>query len=133
MIMIISCFVAAFRGMLVYSIQQRQYFGYLALASTKIAKNLCGRLELLTRILLTKTATLCIPFYFQVKLSVLQLEPQWVDWFLSEELLLLYTELVQRRFITKTCPCNIQRFYDLSNLKIFIRKCLIFFLFLLKT
>ena len=33
-------------------------------------------------------------------------------------------------FITKTCPCDIQRFYTNKN---FISKILIFFLFLLKT
>ena len=36
-------------------------------------------------------------------------------------------------FITKTCPCNIQRFFSVQKSKIFIRKILIFFLFLLKT
>ena len=35
--------------------------------------------------------------------------------------------------ITKTRPCNIQRFLKLSKMKIFNRKILIFFLFLLKT
>ena len=35
-------------------------------------------------------------------------------------------------FITKTRPCNIQRFLKLSKMKIFNRKILIFFLFLLQ-
>ena len=35
--------------------------------------------------------------------------------------------------ITKTRPCNIQRFLKLSKMKIFNGKILIFFLFLLKT
>ena len=35
--------------------------------------------------------------------------------------------------ITKTCPCKIKRFLKLSKMKIFSRKILIFFLFLLKT
>ena len=35
--------------------------------------------------------------------------------------------------ITKTCPCNIQRFLKLYKMKNFSRKYLLFFLFLLKT
>ena len=35
--------------------------------------------------------------------------------------------------ITKTCPCNIQRFFSTVKIEKFIRKFLIFFLFLLKT
>ena len=37
------------------------------------------------------------------------------------------------KVITKTCPCNKQRFYEFKKLKIFSCKFLIFFLFLLKT
>ena len=36
------------------------------------------------------------------------------------------------KIITKTCPCNKQRFFELKKLKIFCRNSLIFFLFLLK-
>ena len=35
--------------------------------------------------------------------------------------------------ITKTCPCNIQRFFSVVKIKNFVGKILIFFLFLLKT
>ena len=36
-------------------------------------------------------------------------------------------------YITKTCSCNIQRLFSASKIENFIRKILIFFLFLLKT
>ena len=39
---------------------------------------------------------------------------------------LAYTKNV---FITKTCPCNIQRFFSAVKIENFIRKMLIFFLF----
>ena len=34
---------------------------------------------------------------------------------------------------TKTCQCNIKRFFLVVKIEIFVRKILIFFLFLLKT
>ena len=36
-------------------------------------------------------------------------------------------------FITKTCPCNIQRFFSAVKLENFMRKNVIFLIFLLKT
>ena len=32
------------------------------------------------------------------------------------------------QYITKTCPCNIQRFFSVAKKENFVRKCLIFFL-----
>ena len=40
----------------------------------------------------------------------------------------LLAEIESLQHITKTCPCNIQRFLKLSKMKIFKRKILIFFL-----
>ena len=36
-------------------------------------------------------------------------------------------------YITKTCPCNIQRFFSVVKIENFVGNFLIFFLFLLKT
>ena len=52
------------------------------------------------------------------------------------DLVLRLWEVVQEQLdnvITKTCPCNIQRFFSAVKIENFVRKNLIFFLFLHKT
>ena len=40
----------------------------------------------------------------------------------------MIVSLPSRRYITKTCPCNIQRFFSVAKNENFVRKFLIFFL-----